>query len=1550
MREPIAAAASVISRMQVRRCATAVLEGRTRSSPHTCLESSEFLMSAADPMSDRPFAEDGCAAALAVWTQGLKAQVVDPLNSEFATAAIAEFSRLQIEGTPGIYRDALEGAEISAEQLSVEPFQGVIEVVQNADDAQASEVRLALRRVGGGRALLFVHDGKATRFPDVVAMALAFVSTKREDAESKGRFGIGLKTLNALGGELTIHSGPYHARIDGNRLAPARPAKPIEGLYSPQAGHTLFELRLHPGFQPADLTAWLEALDPASLLFLDSVRAVRLLSIRSRKVLVESCLDRGSPSTASLQVARQPLTCESMTLRDPTSGRSWQRYWVDWPIPNGAPKRRHKATGLTTPIAIAIPDQPGRPGRLYTGLPLDIELGAPLSANAQFNVDTPRTGVQRDDWNVWLVDRILQLTSAVAALRFAREPASGWLAVPLIAEVAGLEPVWLREQVAAGTVRIHERLAQSVRLSVGGVPWAFNELVFESRSLERIVGEDDLRTLHPDRVPLPKQMRDRDGRWREVLDEVADATEVDVADAMRLLDLDDEQFGVRPVSWFIRFARAAIGADEGEALSWRRSIILTDGSRVIPPAPHVEAELLVRNVAAGSLAARLGLARVIDAAYLTRNPEATVVRRWLEESDLLLGDIGEKPALRALARRGQTNSQNPIELDDADLVALRDALATLDRDEQAALGLDIGKAIRVRGYRWERGKRTKLAVRPADGYLPGTLEDRSDGFAKAAGGTPGLQWIETRYAGVLKRAERNARIPAALTFFRTLGAEIAPRLIPPSRFDTRYGDPASPIEFRRLTASQKDSLSGKHATHLKVEHLSPDLAHVVEDIHRERSRKRRRERATALLATLEREWQRLYDGHETARAVYSANTWREGGTLPATWLAAAMDTPWLTTETGTPKAPRDLVVRTKANEALYGHDADVFAAEVPDHRASSPAVRALGLTTDPRVSEVVDQLAELQASGDPVSEADVLVRYAALSAAVTNVDPSADSKIGDLTVRQLRGRFGAGTRKPGLILVDGAWLPPKSVLRGRPIFGTRRAFVPDRSHSDRLWRVLGVTTPTIADCLAVLADVARQPPSSADEQVLLDTYVFLADRLADATRRERRAIAQVPLWSGREWLTQRPVYAVDDEDIADSLSAKVPLWRPPLSARSFGELLEALDVTRLASSMFSLRIGDVELVAGEPLREPYAAAISHLRDWLARHDQTLYGSLQVDWEDLADAQLALSPNLRLELRLPHRRALAVPARAHIQFAPLVLCVSSEDDLAMDDAGGRVVAELFAAGDRDKLALAWTSCWAKAQRGDRAAGMRLAEDHEDDGGLDALFAQAAASKRQPKRTTVADGRRNAAGPAKQSQASSSDKAVRRLKQADDLVVSSVHQRTGEERRGSTSQRRGLRSGTPPGRTIDRSARPAPRSAPIAYSPQEQEHLALLALQEAINGDVEDLRDFRHLQGVGADALDRLDRLFEIKSFATVMPDHVTLTANEFERALKDPTKYYLAVVAGLEEGHDTVVRIVADPVHTLTVKRSTSVVLGGLNSAERSIEIRFDGDEAQRSSP
>jgi hypothetical protein len=113
-----------------------------------------------------------------------------------------------------------------------------------------------------------------------------------------------------------------------------------------------------------------------------------------------------------------------------------------------------------------------------------------------------------------------------------------------------------------------------------------------------------------------------------------------------------------------------------------------------------------------------------------------------------------------------------------------------------------------------------------------------------------------------------------------------------------------------------------------------------------------------------------------------------------------------------------------------------------------------------------------------------------------------------------------------------------------------------------------------------------------------------------------------------------------------------------------------------------------------------------------------------------------------------------------------------------------------------------------------------------------------------------------------------------------------------------------------------------------------------LQRAINGESSGLEDFSHLRGVGADALDSVKQAFEIKANAGAMPDQVTLTPDEFKRALKDGRRFYLAVFGGLEEGHETVVRIICDPVHTLCPQKSESVSLAGVLSVSNPIEVRF----------
>jgi len=67
--------------------------------------------------------------------------------------------------------------------------------------------------------------------PDVIALTLAFLPTKRDDPRATGRFGTRLKTLNQIGGPLEVHSPPYHFQIDRGVIGLCEPAALVRGLW-----------------------------------------------------------------------------------------------------------------------------------------------------------------------------------------------------------------------------------------------------------------------------------------------------------------------------------------------------------------------------------------------------------------------------------------------------------------------------------------------------------------------------------------------------------------------------------------------------------------------------------------------------------------------------------------------------------------------------------------------------------------------------------------------------------------------------------------------------------------------------------------------------------------------------------------------------------------------------------------------------------------------------------------------------------------------------------------------------------------------------------------------------------------------------------------------------------------------------------------------------------------------------------------------------------------------------------------------------------------------
>jgi hypothetical protein len=130
---------------------------------------------------------------------------------------------------------------------------------------------------------------------------------------------------------------------------------------------------------------------------------------------------------------------------------------------------------------------------------------------------------------------------------------------------------------------------------------------------------------------------------------------------------------------------------------------------------------------------------------------------------------------------------------------------------------------------------------------------------------------------------------------------------------------------------------------------------------------------------------------------------------------------------------------------------------------------------------------------------------------------------------------------------------------------------------------------------------------------------------------------------------------------------------------------------------------------------------------------------------------------------------------------------------------------------------------------------------------------------------------------------------------------------------------------------------------------REQLAYDAVMAALALDEGEVADLRRRRGVGADALDELRQSFEIKmSSGGEIPNEVTLTPNEVERARTD-SDFFLAVVAGLEEGAGELrVRFIFDPLNRLPLRLRSDLTFGGVRDAE-ALEYVFPASAAKAAS-
>ena len=690
--------------------------------------------------------------------------IYEPENGKSAQAAVLRLGEL-FDGLPRIIAEALDGARSSGELLSSDRLQGLAELVQNADDANASEVRLVLRE----NDLLMGHDGDPVRLKHVVGLATPWFSTKGGEADSFGRFGIGLSALCSLSRMIEVHCSPYHVRFGDPTLLPIEPIE-LPTLFDGKRW-TVFRVPFsegHVGLE--ELVEWLERWGDAGLLFLRSVSKVELQALTGETIKRLS-LHRGL--AGGVQISAHPNVMVYRQVVETPGGFSWMLYTAEVTSPTGVYRVR-KANEPTTPVGVALPLHEVQAGHVYAGLPI-IETRLPFFVNAQFDPLTSRGDLADTEWNRALVPLLADIWAHAAIDLFRRSPQAAWQTMPIML-------LSNQEAVSSLIGRLNRTILQSARTSVvegvyievPGQGWLrLKELAVESESLDGVVTPEETAALLSMQATLPLGARDKGGRWRTVLDDWR-ATGADLPKPLSveqaLALLQEERRSVRST-----IALTAAGLKDGLAdqLAALPCVIASDGRRVVPPSED-SAEAVAEQLS--PLAEELGIVTALHAAYLDDTDDAGVVIKWLRERGSLLDGTDDRFVVRRLAKAGQLGQRLQEPLTDRQVDALRRAFELIDVAKRSELGRDVGRAIALAAYEYRPGrkKRRQTVASPAEAYQPRSIDRGKDSFAVAAARTPGIVWLEGRYGSALKSPEGRSGI-GAQKFLTLLGTGTAPR-------------------------------------------------------------------------------------------------------------------------------------------------------------------------------------------------------------------------------------------------------------------------------------------------------------------------------------------------------------------------------------------------------------------------------------------------------------------------------------------------------------------------------------------------------------------------------------------------------------------------------------------------------------------------------------------------------------------------------------------------------------------------------------------------------
>lgn len=1453
-------------------------------------------------------AERGAEAARLIWDDELTAEtIIDPRTSDFARAMI-ETSVGILGSSKGLIKKMIHRAAAGAEDLAVEQFQGIIEVIQNADDVRATEVRFTLRDTPDGRQLLIVHNGEPVTCHNVLGMALPYLTTKTERTDQRGRFGIGLKTLKRIADSVAIHSAPYHFSGDQLHFDWIDAEAGIPGFYDP-ARDTLLVAQLNKEFDEDALDTWFETWRHDSLLFLASVSRFRWCESdgTTRKERALSF----SPWANAEYTLHHPAILNLKSRRVDGSGDRWTIWRATVEVPPHL-HPAHKARSEKTDISVAIADGQTPPG-LFIGFRTLVPLSLPFSLDAQFDPTTSREAIIVNPWNNWLIDRSCEVVANIAAGLLASDPKAAWSLVPLEEERVGEEndP---RLHFSSALKGVRDWLGQAAVLALPGAMSALADVAYEDEALSGLLKEEDVERMAEDRHALHADVRDKVGRWRQVMDALDVSTVLGTDELIEALG--SGMFVEKPAEWWTEVGSRLVAHHPDEEL-FGKAFLLSDRNAVVAcDAKNDTHRPLVFDAAPSAFVARWGLLERLHPAYGESDFGKDVIA-WLKANAAFTTDLD---AVTELAAFAEYFDGQKIDITDEDLRVLRARFDEVSDLRAEQLGPKVGAVLLLDGYVFRSGKHSRQKVALSESYLCKTIDGENATWPDAAGVTPNIQWIAAKYETVLKtdagRWTKRKRDDGSVSrgprrFLTLLGAESAPRIVR-SEGLVRWGNSTRSTELRQRGAEQ-----------VEYDLLSPDLSLVLKQKLSKRDAKLR---SPALLSTLSRNWERLYAGRRNVPAQHVAIKYTYmHGEVTAVWLNELRDTQWVAVGRGELVQPRLAVLRTPDTQTIY----QIFACDVARKDVHDDLVAALHLIADVRIGDLLARLEELRDGEEVPDTAQALQIYRAIAKRCPK-GATFSTHIGEMTVQELRNRF---LDSDGLIYVgDGAWRRPNQVMRGMDIFHDRRKFVPGGAACANLWVVLDVAEPDLDDCIQFCRDLARESYGPNVEAALMDVYRYMEGLAGAAERRHREKLRKLPLYCDGEWVSARPVYWVENAEVRDQLVRKVPTlkcWKPPCDVRDFQLLTGLMTIEMLNPELTVEDNGEEALEHGEQTRLRFWHAVDHLSVELARNAPDMRDRISVSWD-----QLKAIPLFVYENAIPVRAKSPVLSSGGVLLSLRALVLESpysfyfrEDDIGDRDYGGRGLASFFPPEVRRRIDCEWALAWQKS-RDTAAEEIRLASDEKR---AEAMQEAATSINAGPK------GKISVTPP------KSRDPAIkaRTLKESVGSVVgATVQQGTtqGKTVAKSNGGKRGLKFSPPEPGNTNGSANPV---SATAYTNADLEQRGWEILVQALDTSPDQrLVDFRNHHGVGADGVFDWKRFVEMKATARGPQTQVELSNNEFERAKQRGSDFILALVSGLETGYQDEVRLIFDPANCARVRPTNGVKLVGLLEAPAVI-IHFE---------